>query len=64
MARPERFELPTLCFDDNQGQNLKACFGAVYEPQGRLLIRTTIPRYLSAPKPRDAPVIIHVFCAI
>jgi hypothetical protein len=64
MARPERFELPTLCFEDNQGQNLKASFGVAYEPQGRLLIRTMIPRYLSAPKPRDIPVIIHTFCAI
>ena len=31
MARPERFELPTLCFEGSQGKNLNACSGVAYE---------------------------------
>jgi len=31
MARPERFELPTLCFEGSQGKKLNACSGVAYE---------------------------------
>jgi hypothetical protein len=40
-------------FEGSQGRNLMACFGVAYEPQGRLLVRTMIPRYLVLAQLKD-----------